>query len=105
LVLNETTEENTKLKEELDKLRVEVGDIKAAVALTESGRQDDVFEMERKYQEEISSLQHIMDGKSSVVHRIILHAGDTLVLNEQGPLMLWPWPLLVTSFAYISFDK
>ncbi|XP_064619716.1 rab GTPase-binding effector protein 1-like isoform X2 [Lineus longissimus] len=61
-VLNETQEENAKLKEELEKLRIEVGDIKAAVALTECGRQDDVSEMQRKYQEEISSLQHIMDA-------------------------------------------
>ena len=61
--LKESRYSQQQLTDELARLRVELNDIKTATMISESGRQDDVDALKRKYMEEAASLQHIMKGR------------------------------------------
>lgn len=50
------------LRNELEMLRVELDDIKTATVISETGRQDEVQTLRRKYAEEMASLQLLMKG-------------------------------------------
>ena len=50
------------LSEQLARLKVELNDVKTATMISESGRQDEVQTLQRKYSEEVASLQLLMKG-------------------------------------------
>ena len=50
-------------KEKLAALQLEAEDMKTAVALVQSHSEQEIYQLKKKYDEEIASLQHIMEGK------------------------------------------
>ena len=55
------------LQDEIGRLKTENDDIKTAAAISEASKEDDIEVIQRKCQEELASLQHIMKGNRIVV--------------------------------------
>lgn len=56
----ETQKKSDSLEEELNKLKTELGDIKAAVAFSESNKEDAIAEIRRQCRQEVETLQHLL---------------------------------------------
>jgi len=49
-------------------MTVDMDDIKTIAAISEVGKEDDIDRVERKYQEEVASLQQILKGLRFIFH-------------------------------------
>ena len=58
-------QQKTEMEEQIRKLNDEIAELKTAVFISESGKQEEIELTQRKCQEEIASLQHIMKGAVS----------------------------------------
>lgn len=60
---DELLKEATAVREEKNRLEEELLGLKAAAAVIESTKQEELAEMKRKCEEEVASLQRVMDGE------------------------------------------
>ena len=65
ILLNIKTEKESS-ESELCKLKTEISDFKAATAIAETSREDEMSSLRRKYNEEIASMQHLIKGTVGV---------------------------------------
>ena len=61
--MSEVQNKNTLLEEQVRQLTNEIDEIKTTNAILEFNKDDEVSTIQRKFQEEIASMQHIMKGK------------------------------------------
>lgn len=63
LFIDELLKEATTVREERNRLDEELLGLKAAAAVIESTKQEEIEDMKRKCDEEVASLQKVMDGR------------------------------------------
>lgn len=63
--LDESNKKNEKLEEQVQQLTREIDDIKTAATISEVNKEDEIAGLQRRLQEEVASLHHIMKGRFS----------------------------------------